>query len=82
MKILDFGIAKPTPVEASADGPTATAMRLTGAGRVVGTVAYMSPEQVRGAPTDHRSDIFAAGAVFFEMLTGRRAFDAPSATES
>ena len=81
LKILDFGIAKATPVNASADGPTATAVLLTEPGAIVGTVPYMSPEQVRGAPTDHRSDIFAAGAVLFEMLTGRRAFDAPSATE-
>ena len=81
LKILDFGIAKTTPVKASGDGPTATAVLLTEPGAIVGTVPYMSPEQVRGAPTDHRSDIFAAGAVLFEMLTGRRAFDAPSATE-
>jgi serine/threonine protein kinase len=81
LKILDFGIAKAAPVTSSAGGPTATAVLLTEPGAIVGTVPYMSPEQVRGAPTDHRSDIFAAGAVLFEMLTGRRAFDAPSATE-
>jgi eukaryotic-like serine/threonine-protein kinase len=73
IKILDFGLAKevpPLPPETTAlRGPDATAE-----GLVLGTAGYMSPEQIRGEPVDGRSDIFSAGAVFHEMLTGRRAF--------
>jgi serine/threonine protein kinase/TolB-like protein/lipopolysaccharide biosynthesis regulator YciM len=82
VKVLDFGIAKAgSPSGANANLPTVTSAGLTNPGFIVGTVPYMSPEQVRGAPTDHRSDIFAVGAVLFEMLTGRQAFDAPSVNE-
>ncbi len=76
VKILDFGLAKLTQpsfgggVETGA--PTMT--RDTDPGTVMGTVGYMSPEQVRGKAIDHRSDIFAFGAILYEMLTGRRAF--------
>lgn len=74
LKILDFGLAKlappPAPVPAS-DSATTT---LTTPGMILGTVGYMSPEQVRGLPADHRSDIFAFGAMFYEMLSGVRAF--------
>ncbi|MBK5255783.1 MAG: serine/threonine protein kinase, partial [Vicinamibacteria bacterium] len=76
IKILDFGLAKLTQpsfgggVETGA--PTMT--RGTDPGTVMGTVGYMSPEQVRGRVIDHRSDIFAFGAILYEMLTGRRAF--------
>jgi len=83
LKILDFGVAKGgDPAELRQDLPTVTSARLTEPGRVVGTVPYMSPEQVRAAPTDNRSDIFAVGAVLFEMLTGHQAFEAASANET
>src|SRR5215212_7963664 len=80
LKILDFGIAKLT-AHAGADGPT-FAMAATEPGMVLGTVGYMSPEQVRGEAVDHRSDIFSLGAIFFEMLTGARAFKRNSAVET
>ncbi len=74
VKILDFGIAKLTSREASdspADdqGPTQTKV-----GVVLGTVGYMSPEQLRGKSVDHRTDIFSFGSILYEMLTGKRAF--------
>ena len=73
IKILDFGVAKllqPTDEERSIEALTT----ITKSGAVVGTVAYMSPEQLRGKPVDHRSDIFAFGAILYEMLSGSRAF--------
>ena len=85
-KLLDFGLAKlvepavPLAFEGHPDAETAE--RLTVSGIVVGTVRYMSPEQVRGEPLDHRSDVFAFGAVLFEMLTGQVAFRKPSAIET
>ena len=75
VKILDFGLAKLSAPEAE---PAATGALETAPGAVMGTAGYMSPEQVRGQPADHRSDIFALGAVLYEMLAGRRAFDGPS----
>src|SRR5207245_4276907 len=54
----------------------------TDAGRVMGTVGYMSPEQVRGQPADARSDIFSFGCVLYEMVTGRRAFQRETAAET
>jgi Tol biopolymer transport system component len=78
IKILDFGIAKLTTSELVSDsGEPASAANMTTqtkSGSVLGTLAYMSPEQLRGKPVDHRSDIFSFGAIFYEMLTGRRAF--------
>jgi len=73
VKILDFGVAKlQTP---SGDGHSIeTAPTVTKDGTIVGTYAYMSPEQVRGKPVDHRSDIFSFGAILYEMLSGSRAF--------
>ncbi len=79
LKILDFGIAKLT--NARPDGPTFE-MAATEPGMVLGTVGYMSPEQVRGEPVDHRSDLFSLGTIFFEMLTGTRAFRRSSAIET
>jgi len=77
-KILDFGLAKAVAVKgatATAGGSESTPTMLhTSPGTVLGTVGYMSPEQVRGELVDHRSDIFAFGVVLYEMLTGRRAF--------
>jgi predicted Ser/Thr protein kinase/WD40 repeat protein len=75
VKILDFGVAKLSPVGPAGDevsrAPTQTA---TFPGTVVGTIAYMSPEQAAGQPIDFRSDQFSFGAVLYEMVTGRRAF--------
>jgi Tol biopolymer transport system component/tRNA A-37 threonylcarbamoyl transferase component Bud32 len=75
VKLLDFGLAKLTsPDDAIASANTGQA-DLTGPGVVLGTVRYMSPEQVDGRPVDARTDIFAFGAVLYEMLTGRQAFE-------
>src|SRR5712692_8012153 len=74
VKILDFGIAKLTLPEVSEDRSLASMTTQTKSGSVLGTVAYMSPEQLRAKPVDHRSDIFSFGAVLYEMLTGKRAF--------
>ncbi len=82
VKILDFGLAKlrlPQPGVVDTDAPTQK--RLTDPGVVMGTVGYMSPEQVRGQETDHRSDIFAFGVILYEMLSGQRAFRGASAIE-
>ena len=76
-KVLDFGLAKAVALETGASGATATALApgpRTEAGMVLGTVAYMSPEQAAGRPIDARSDIFSFGSVLFEMVTGQRAF--------
>ena len=70
-KLLDFGIAK---VFALADPEEATGTALTGTGEVLGTVGYMSPEQLKGLPLDARSDLFSLGAVFYEALSGERAY--------
>jgi len=78
-KILDFGLAKLS--EAPTTDVDATRDRATQAGVVMGTVGYMSPEQVRGKPADARSDIFSFGAVLYEMLAGRRAFRGDSAAD-
>lgn len=73
IKILDFGVAKlQTPAESSGD--VESMVTITKTGSVIGTVAYMSPEQVRGKGVDHRTDIFSLGAILYEMLTGKRAF--------
>src|ERR1700674_6056038 len=80
VKILDFGLAKLTsPQSGETHSPTAVAA--TEPGSVMGTVGYMSPEQVRGRPADHRSDIFSFGSILYEMLTGRRAVRGRSAAE-
>lgn len=73
-KLLDFGIAKFLPSRTLA-GSAETATGLTTAHALVGTPAYMSPEQVQQQPVDARSDLFALGAILFETLTGRRAFE-------
>src|SRR5262245_2852893 len=89
VKILDFGLAKLAGMEGPALAPTeSSAISLmetdtgTVPGTVLGTIGYMSPEQVQGHAADHRSDIFSFGAVLFEMLTGRRAFKAATAPET
>jgi len=74
-KVLDFGLAKLTEAAPSdEEGPTQTLITMTQEGAILGTVAYMSPEQVEGKKLDARSDIFSFGAVLYEMLTGQRAF--------
>ena len=78
VKVLDFGLAKtldPSPDADPSQSPTLTAAA-TQMGVIMGTAAYMSPEQARGKPVDKRADIWAFGAVLFEMLTGQRAFPA------
>ena len=79
MKVLDFGLAKAVAGEQSSanvtQSPTITSPALTQLGVILGTAAYMSPEQARGRPADKRSDIWAFGAVLYEMLTGKRAFE-------
>ena len=77
-KLLDFGLAKPAAPLASELTMTAVSSPVTEAGMVVGTFQYMSPEQIEGKEVDGRSDIFSLGAVLYEMLTGRRAFDGKS----
>ena len=83
LKILDFGLAKlAEPAVASIDAQTPTVGAATGPGVVLGTIGYMSPEQVRGQTADHRSDIFAFGATFYELLSGHRAFDGGSSADT
>jgi eukaryotic-like serine/threonine-protein kinase len=83
IKILDFGLAKQAVTAASAlDLRTLTGAPSTQAGVVLGTIGYMSPEQVRGKAADHRSDIFSFGATLYEMVSGRRAFSGESSIET
>ena len=83
VKILDFGLAKLIAtvdgLEAQTDVPTRKVN--TNPGTVMGTVGYMSPEQLKGKPVDHRSDIFSFGAILYEMLSGKRAFRGDSMAE-
>ena len=74
VKILDFGVAKLQPALEDSGRSVEELTTVTRSGAVVGTVAYMSPEQLRAKPVDHRSDIFSVGAILYEMLTGSRAF--------
>jgi serine/threonine-protein kinase len=86
VKVLDFGLAKAVGPETTtgsnpAASPTITA-RATQLGVILGTAAYMAPEQAKGRPVDRRADIWAFGAVLFEMLTARRAFDGDDPTQT
>jgi TolB-like protein/Flp pilus assembly protein TadD len=81
VKILDFGLAKKAEqVSEQTNAPTGSGH--TAPGTVMGTVGYMSPEQVRGLPVDHRSDIFSFGAILYELLSGRKAFKKDTATDT
>jgi serine/threonine protein kinase/WD40 repeat protein len=85
LKVLDFGLAKlmRTTTDGAGDVSSAPTETLsTKIGTVVGTPGYMSPEQVRGLPVDHRSDIFSLGVILFELLTGKRAFQEESLVET
>ena len=83
VKILDFGLAKLVrALDGGVRSEEATASEITDAGAVVGTVGYMSPEQVQGQAADHRSDVFALGCVLYELISGRRAFKGDSAVET
>ena len=78
VKVLDFGLAKLTDAESAAPAPTAVTTppgTMTSPGAILGTTAYLSPEQVRGDSVDARTDVFSLGIVLFEMLTGRRPFE-------
>src|SRR4029079_5353054 len=89
VKVLDFGVAKTRPtqlsdqtVEDDRDTMFAGTVGVTAAGRVIGTAAYMSPEQARGQTVDKRADIWAFGWVIFEMLTGSAAFGGATVSDT
>jgi Tol biopolymer transport system component/predicted Ser/Thr protein kinase len=82
VKVLDFGLAKMAPFSAGDLSEEATATQTTRAGMIMGTAAYMSPEQAQGKPVDKRADIWAFGIVLYEMLTGRMPFAGETASET
>ena len=83
VKILDFGLAKLTePIATGTNSAMVTEELHTSPGMVLGTIGYMAPEQVRGQPADQRSDLFALGAILYEMLAGHRAFQGPTPADT
>jgi tetratricopeptide (TPR) repeat protein len=82
VKILDFGLAKLSQPQSSSEHSALTLTEGTEPGVVMGTVGYMSPEQVRGQTADHRADVFAFGAILYEMLAEKRAFQKPTSPET
>ena len=85
VKVLDFGLAKLTAAESVPDGETITVVAdpgLSAPGTIMGTAAYMSPEQATGGKVDARSDIFSFGAMLYEMVTGQRAFHGSSTADT
>src|SRR5438128_516786 len=84
VKVLDFGLARAlesAPANPNFSNSPTLSMAATNAGVILGTAAYMSPEQAKGRPVDRRTDIFAFGCVLYEMLTGRQAFEGDDITE-
>src|SRR5262249_12212085 len=86
VKVLDFGLAKAGEIESSeadtwSNSPTLKTLAST-PGMILGTAAYMSPEQAKGRPVDRRTDIFAFGCVLYEMLTGKRAFEGDDVSDT
>jgi serine/threonine protein kinase len=87
VKVLDFGLAKAMEPPSAASShvsqsPTITTPAMTQAGMILGTAAYMSPEQAKGRMADKRSDLWAFGAVLYEMLTGQRAFESEDVSDT
>jgi Tol biopolymer transport system component len=82
VKILDFGLAKLTEHPSSAEGSGPTMTHVSEPGMVIGTAGYMSPEQVRGKAVDYRADIFAFGAILYEMLAGKQPFQRPTSADT
>jgi hypothetical protein len=86
VKVLDFGLAKAEPAKSSSPSlsisPTITTPAMTQAGMIVGTAAYMSPEQARGIDIDKRTDLWAFGVVLWEMLTGKRLFEGATVSDA
>src|SRR5262249_16060560 len=86
VKVLDFGLAKPTSVESAdveglSNSPTLRTLA-SSPGMILGTAAYMSPEQAKGRSVDRRTDIWAFGCVLYEMLTGKRAFEGEDVSDT
>jgi serine/threonine protein kinase len=82
VKILDFGLAKLTLARTASQDEKTVSLQATEPGVVMGTMGYMSPEQVRGQAADHRSDIFAFGTILYEMVTGKQTFRKPTSAET